>query len=141
MDHLSHLVVGGILAVPCLYSSDREPLHRARHRFGLGLVTAAVIYVGFALWWPHDDGWLVIEAAGIVLYSSFYLLALYLDNLYILAVGWLLHPVWDCFHMAGTEGAKHTPEWYVYACIGFDIIMAVVIAWRVNRGDQKVKDR
>ncbi len=50
-----------------------------------------------------------------------------------LAAGWALHPIWDAgLHLQGS-GATHAPEWYVVACISFDLLIASFIQW--NRND------
>jgi hypothetical protein len=50
-----------------------------------------------------------------------------------LAAGWALHPIWDAaLHLQGS-GAAHAPEWYVVACISFDLPVAAYIQW--NRSD------
>ena len=47
-----------------------------------------------------------------------------------LAFGWALHPAWDAgLHLHG-YGASFAPEWYVLACISFDLLVAGYIAAR-----------
>ena len=60
--------------------------------FGLGLVVAALIYVGLAL--PTADGrWLMLETAGVAVFGGIAWLGLMRPGW--LAVGWMAHVIWD----------------------------------------------
>ncbi|TKB43139.1 DUF6010 family protein [Thalassotalea mangrovi] len=49
-----------------------------------------------------------------------------------LALGWLLHPVWDIgLHLQG-PGWHIVPPWYAVACVSFDILVAIYIVWRIR---------
>jgi len=42
--------------------------------------------------------------------------------------GWALHPLWDAgLHDHSTQ---FVPHWYIGACIGFDLLVAVYLASR-----------
>jgi hypothetical protein len=41
----------------------------------------------------------------------------------IIAAGWIAHAGWDALHHLPTLAA-HAPEWYVTACIVFDVVLA-----------------
>jgi hypothetical protein len=44
----------------------------------------------------------------------------------VLALAWALHPVWDiALHTRGL--GSYTPDGYVVACIGFDLLLAALI--------------
>lgn len=106
----------------------------ARSRYGkgaqtlaLGLVVAAVVYVGFALWYGAAPHWLLLEGAGVAVYGAFAWLGLR-QSVYWLAVGWALHVGWDVgLHLSGT-GAAHAPEAYVWICVSFDLLVAAFVA-------------
>ena len=41
-----------------------------------------------------------------------------------MTIGWFLHMGWDVvLHLMG-PGLHIVPEWYAYACISFDVLMA-----------------
>ena len=91
----------------------------------MGLVVAAAIYVGFALIWGNTT-WFLIELAGVPAYAIFYWLSVRFSVVW-LAAGWAAHPVWDVLlHLKG-PGHFVAPEWYVVACISFDVLIAVYI--------------
>ena len=64
----------------------------ARRMIAIGLVAAALIYIGFAL--PVGDGrWLMIEAAGLPAFGAIAWLGSRAAGWS--AVGWMAHVVWD----------------------------------------------
>ncbi|MFY8274642.1 hypothetical protein AAEU32_11020 [Pseudoalteromonas sp. SSDWG2] len=90
---------------------------------GAGLIIAALIYVFFALLYANTT-WLVIEFAGVGVCSLLFWLAKRY-SIYFLAIGWLLHPVWDVgLHLIVQDG-QFAPLWYVYLCISFDVVVAL----------------
>ncbi len=88
-----------------------------------GLAIAALVYVAFA-WWNHvSDFWILVEVAGLVFFSAF-ALAGWQGNLKALALGWLLHGMWDWLvHIIG-PGTHVPPLWYAWICAGFDLAVA-----------------
>ena len=98
---------------------------RAFKTLAIGLFIAAMFYVGFALVWG-DSTWIAIEVAGVILYSIFYGLSIRFSYIW-LGVGWLLHPLWDVLLHLNGVGHSVAPQWYVYACISFDLIVAIYI--------------
>jgi len=93
-----------------------------RRVLALGLLVAAVIYVGFALI-GAGPAWLLVEMLGVAAYGVLAWLGLRRSPLW-LAAGWALHPAWDVgLHLVGA-GAAFAPEWYATACISFDLLVA-----------------
>lgn len=114
-------------------------LHYKIHRFvretlaGL-LVAAALIYIGFALGANATSGQVLVEVAGLVMFGSFAWLGMTRSQWW-LALGWLLHPLWDVgLHLFGP--AKHlAPDWYAHACLTFDLVIGGYVAymtWRTS---------
>lgn len=100
--------------------------------FAAGLVFAALIYVGFAVYGHAGAGWLGVELVGVVLYGAMAVLGLR-HTQWWLALGWATHPIWDtALHLAGGGGA-FAPAWYAILCMGFDVIVALYIAFRCWR--------
>ena len=90
-----------------------------------GLVIAALIYVLFAAIAGRLD-WLLYEALGAGLFAVFAYFGRRSSRW--LAAGWGLHPLWDLgLHARESAGAAHAPEWYVVACLAFDLLVAVLI--------------
>jgi uncharacterized protein DUF6010 len=87
----------------------------------LGLLVAALIYVGLAM---GDKGreWLVIELAGVVLFGGLAWLGLR-ASLWWLAVGWIAHVAWDVgLHLDRPQVV--VGAWYPLLCVGFDLVVA-----------------
>jgi hypothetical protein len=97
------------------------PLHTAM------LLVAPLLYVLFA---ARAGAWngLPIELTGTATFGGMAFFGLRRRSAGILALGWALHPVWDVAFHTVTEGAAYTPEGYVVACIGFDLLLAALIA-------------
>ncbi|HEU4560062.1 MAG TPA: DUF6010 family protein [Longimicrobium sp.] len=101
-----------------------------RRRMGLhaaALVVAAVAYIVFAAR-DGDPTGVLVEVAGTVLFGGVAALGLARRSARLLALGWALHPLWDVvLHTRGIL-AGYTPPGYVVACVGFDLLLAALIA-------------
>jgi len=133
-----YFALGLIAVLPFLFYAQRLPYHRVMSMLGLALVIAALIYVSFALVWA-DSAWLMVELLGVVLYGLLFVAAVAITPL-LLAVAWLLHPLWDLvLHLYG-PGAHLVPDWYAIACMSFDLAVALYIVWRVNQENSRTGD-
>ncbi|WP_206602933.1 DUF6010 family protein [Leptolyngbya ohadii] len=92
----------------------------------VGLVIAALLYLGFAVFGTANSAWIFVEAAGIGIYSLFAMWGLYYSRWWLM-VGWLLHPVWDLWLHFFEQGASFTPAWYALGCMSFDLLIAAYI--------------
>lgn len=101
-----------------------------RHRlwmYAALLVVAAGVYVGFA---ARAGAWggAAVEVAGTVAFGAVALVGVRRRSARLVALGWALHPVWDvALHSVGTM-AEYTPGGWVVACIGFDLLLAALLA-------------
>ncbi len=121
MLYLAWLLLGAVLAALFIAVGHRAKFLDFKISMAIGLVVAALIYVGFALAWGGPQ-WVLIEALGIPLYGAMAWLGLRKSPIWI-AVGWLLHMPWDLFvHYIG-PGFHVAPEWYMFACFSFDLIV------------------
>jgi len=96
--------------------------------YGIGLIIAALIYVGFAL---HGDGakWIGIELLGLMVFGAM-TIAGWRSSMWWLAVGWAAHAAWDMIvHGAHTPFA---PRPYAIWCAAVDVTFGVYIAWRLR---------
>ncbi len=105
-----------------------------RQVWAVGLVVAAVIYVGFAIAAQAPAPWLLIECLGLLVYSSLAILGLR-HRVGWLALGWLLHPLWDLVLHFWQAGSEFTPGWYVLSCLSFDLLVGAVITRRSYLGN------
>ncbi|MBO6576786.1 MAG: hypothetical protein JJ896_14250 [Rhodothermales bacterium] len=123
------VILGALLGAGFFRVAASRPEERDRW-LALGLFVAAQVYVIFGFM-AGQDLWLLIELLGVPVFAAFAWFGLMRD-LRILAVGWMLHTLWDAgLHLAG-GGALVAPRWYVLACLGFDLAVGVAIwrAWR-----------
>ena len=125
------LVLGIVLGAGFLVFARRQGVQGERRLLAVGLVVAALIYVGFAVAWA-DAVWMMIELGGVLVFTGLAVLGLKRSAL-SLAVGWALHPAWDVgLHLVGA-GAAFAPAWYAVACISFDLLVAAYIIARFRR--------
>ena len=99
---------------------------RARELYVLGLIVTAMIYVVMAFLGGASNTAIIIESAGVLLFGIFVLLSV-THHAWWLGVGWLLHPVWDVVFHKPFDAWTHAPEWYVFACISFDLMVGVAV--------------
>jgi len=93
----------------------------------VGLVVAALIYVGFAVVAEANPSWVATEIAGVGAYGLLAVLGLRYSNCW-LVLGWIAHPIWDIgLHLVG-NGALFTLAEYAIACVSFDLLVASYIA-------------
>lgn len=122
------LMIGLILAGCFIFYGRSRGERHELWVLSVGLIIAAVIYIGFAFFWGSAI-WIIVEILGVLLYSIFVLLGLKFSLIW-LALGWALHPVWDgALHLFGPARSV-APEWYVVACISFDLVVAGYILYR-----------
>lgn len=121
------IILGIGLALLFIAYARRQKLMSERRAYAVGLVVAAVIYVGFGLVWGNLS-WISIEMGGVLAYGMAAWLGIRGSRLW-LAAGWLLHVVWDLgLHLFG-PGVHIVPEWYAYACLSFDLLVAAYVVW------------
>ena len=80
------LVLGFVLGAGFLVFARRMGAQGERRLLAVGLVVAALIYVGFAVAWA-DAMWMMIELGGVVVFTGLAVLGLKRSAL-SLAVGW-----------------------------------------------------
>lgn len=123
--------LGMLLPIPWIVWLHHFDDRRVTIGFGIGMLVAALIYVGFALY-EGDGSWILVECFGVVVYGMCALLALKYSMIW-LALGWALHPVWDlALHWLG-PGAQFVPAWYAIACLSFDLTVALYIVLRASQ--------
>jgi hypothetical protein len=117
------LILGAALALALVGLARRYPPGREMRVYAVGLVVAALVYVGFGAAGGAGAGWLALEIFGVPLYGAAAWAGLR-GRHWLLALGWAAHVAWDVLlHLSGT-GAEYTPRWYPWLCVSFDLIMA-----------------
>jgi hypothetical protein len=127
MQTLSEIVIGMFLAIGFILLVRRSRSYtKEKKSYAIGLVVAALIYVGFGLF-SDSLSWILIELAGVPICAVFAWLGLKRSGWFI-AAGWALHPLWDAgLHDYSTQ---FVPHWYIGGCIGFDLLVAVYVGFR-----------
>lgn len=117
---LEPILVGAVLGAMFAIVARRLGGGGELRVFGLGLVVAALIYVGLAL--PSREGrWLGLESAGLAIFGSLAWLGLRRPG--VLALGWMAHAAWDVgLHLDRAQSV--VGPWYPLTCIGFDLVVA-----------------
>ena len=131
------LLFGVLSSGLLLKSIHHKPLYSRISILGYTLIIAALFYVIFAFLYSNLT-WIGIESLGVLIYSLFFVLSKN-RGLYYLAIGWLLHPVWDVgLHLFG-PGDDFAPRWYVIMCISFDITVASYLLIQARVGEKPNK--
>ena len=125
--HFFWLLFGANLAAIWLAIAHRVKVPDFKTNVAIGLVVAALIYVGFAVVWG-DAQWVLIEALGLPIYGGMAWLGLKRSPIW-LGIGWMLHMPWDLFvHYIG-PGFHVVPVWYMFACFSFDLIAGIYLIY------------
>jgi hypothetical protein len=97
-----------------------------RTALATGLFAAAGAYFGFAIVGPVSRIWVLIELLQVVAFSAIGL-AGWKGSPKWLALGWVLHPLWDfVLHYLG-PGRTFAPLAYTISCITFDWVVAAYL--------------
>lgn len=98
----------------------------------LGLVAAALIYIGLALSAGADHRWLTLGTAGLAVFGMLAWLGVR-TSLWWLALGWVAHVGWHVgFHLDRTQ--TFVPTWYPLLCVGFDLVVAGFLLGAASTG-------
>lgn len=122
------LALGLFLGVAFVRFARRKGSEGELFVFAVGLVVAALIYVGFAIV-GGEPRWMVVEAAGAVLFGLLALAGLRVWSL-LVAIGWVAHVAWDVgLHLVTPR--SFVGAWYPTLCVSFDLVVAGYVVWSV----------
>ena len=123
MSTIIALAIGAAFSLALVGLARTHPTGRERWVYALGLVLAALIYVGFGVVGGAGARWLAFESLGVILYGAAAWGGLR-GRHWLLAAGWAAHVAWDVpFHLTGA-GSEYTPHWYPWLCVSCDLVMA-----------------
>ena len=128
MDIILWLVIGVAAAAAYIWYVSKKG-RQEKSLLAYGLIIAALIYVGLAVF-RGSSNWLFIEILGVAMYSVLAIAGLKKTAI-LIAIGWLLHPIWDILLHYNGPGHHIVPAWYAWACVSFDFLVAGYI-WRRN---------
>ena len=132
---LLEILVGIALAIVFVLLARMRGGRGERALLAVGLVVAALVYVGFASAGQVEARWHFTEAVGLLVFGVLAWWGLRREPIW-LAVGWALHVGWDLGLHGGLPGAAQpfVPTWYPALCVGFDIFVAGYILGRQASG-------
>jgi hypothetical protein len=113
------LLFGTVACAVFIVLARRFGTEREDRLYAVGLVVAAVVYLGFAM----DVGrprWLFVELLSVAIFTLFAWLGIKVSALF-LGLGWALHAAWDGW-MHAIPG--FVPIWYPPVCFAFDLALA-----------------
>jgi hypothetical protein len=131
MATILQLLLGAFSCVALILGARRLGQKRELRIYAIGLVSAALIYVGFAVFGGASISWLVLELGGLALFSLVAIVGLRI-NVWALVLGWVAHVVWDVSLHKVSE-LEFVPKWYPIFCVGFDVLLAGYIAMRARK--------
>lgn len=124
------ILLGAIVCVFFILIA-RQTGQREVRIYAVGLVFAALVYVGFAIFGRASLSWLAVEIAGVLLFALVAAFGLKL-SVWFLSIGWAAHVGWDVL-LHTTTNVDFVPGWYPGFCIGFDLLLALYIGMNVKR--------
>ncbi|BAY87587.1 hypothetical protein NIES267_71110 [Calothrix parasitica NIES-267] len=124
---LAELAIGITLAGLTVLVAQALPPEIHHKIYAVALILAASIYVGFSFSSQHNT-WIFTETIGVIIFSVIAFLGVKFSP-WFLAMGWLTHPAWDLF-IDNHKLNIFVPHWYPTVCIGYDIMIALCIAWK-----------
>lgn len=98
---------------------------RTTEFFGILLSVFAAAYFGFAF----ADGRgrrVIVEIAAIVAFLALTIVGVWISRP-VLAVGMVAHGLWDLLHHPRVSFGADVPLWYVYGCLGYDLVVAALV--------------
>ena len=128
------LLLGAVLGLGFLAGVRSRP-DKENELLALGLIEAALIYVGFAIG-KGSAAWIGLEVAGLVIYGICAWLGVKKSPSW-LVVGWGAHPLWDAGLHLVDGAALVAPYWYIILCISFDLVVAGYVAFRMKQARSK----
>ena len=126
---LFQLAVGLALGALLVVYVRRGRRAREAPVFAVGLIGAALVYIGFALAGGAPVRSLLLESLGVVPFALLAWLGLHRSQLW-LALGWAAHVAWDLGLNWGPGAPSFVPSWYPVVCTSFDLLVAGYIVVR-----------
>lgn len=122
----------GIILAAVLLAGIRGMGRSLRRPLAIALVSAALIYVAFAVVAHASPRQLIVEMLGVLVYGALAWFGMR-RSMGWLAAGWALHPAWDIgLHLLGPS-AGIAPAGYAHLCLTFDLVVAAYLALCIRR--------
>lgn len=127
------LLMGVLATIPLLGWLHHRCMAQTVRITAMSLIIVALVYPIRTMMLGAIDG-MIMELAGLFVFALCAIAGLILSP-WLLVIGWLLHPCWDLAVHALGPGASVVPSWYAWACVSFDLVVAVYLGYRIRRGE------
>lgn len=116
------VIAGAVLGALAVAAARLLAPMTQRLVYAVLLWLAAGVYLALALGLGSLSA-ILLELLGLGLFGGAAVIG-FRSRLWVLAAGWLLHPLWD---LGLHDTSAHAPLWYAYLCVGFDLAVGVGI--------------
>ena len=126
------IILGAVLGALFVLLAHRRKRRGEIRLLAVGLIVAALIYIGLALGIGADRRWFALESAGLAVFGVLAWLGLR-TSLWWLALGWVAHVGWDVgLHLDRAQ--TFVPAWYPLMCVGFDLVVGGFLLGPASEG-------
>ena len=115
------LLLGAVICGFFIVLARRFGAQREVWVYAVGLVLAAIIYLGCALR-GGESRWAILALVAVALFTLSAWLGVRFSTIF-LGVGWALHAGWDAL-MHAILSVGFVPSWYPTTCLAFDLVLA-----------------
>jgi hypothetical protein len=120
---MTYLITIALATLTCLVGYSL-PFYKALDFYGIMLAMIAGVYIGFAISDGRRDK-LILEVVIALGFCMLVLIGMWKWPV-LIAVGYLLHAVWDLAHHPFKFGAR-VKSWYPPACVIYDALVGAFI--------------
>lgn len=126
------LLLGIGLSGALVLVARTRPPQGERLIYAIGLVSTALIYVGFGVVGKANVRLLALESLGVLIYGAAAWFGIR-GRPWLLALGWAAHVGWDLLLHLDGAAAEYTPSWYPWSCVSFDLLIAGAVLLSAKR--------
>jgi len=123
----------GVLFAVGLIVLARWAKTRAALLAAYALIAVCFLYVGFAIRAENSETWIGFEMTAVALFGTLAGMSIVGSPWFVVA-GFLLHPAWTLYEHYFGAGQAFAPAPFVMATVGFDVVVALYVAYMTLRG-------
>jgi hypothetical protein len=96
------------------------------------LIAVCFLYVGFAIRAENSETWIGFEMTAVAFFGTLAGMSIVGSPWFVVA-GFLLHPAWTLYEHYFGAGQAFAPAPFVMATVGFDVVVALYVAYMALR--------